>query len=186
MSLVRNKKKLFRYLDSLLVLDDQEPLFYRNNKPTNVSSPPGLHDVVQFNLGSIDGVNITFTGSAPASVSASRILEKTEFVYTASAEASPDATRDGAVAGTVLGLVQSIDFSQRDEKLNDSYEAGVFNFLSYANGTRFLYKTEGVTIPPGTGFWKQKDGVALIVLDMDNPNVPSQMCLVQLEYSTSS
>ena len=124
-------------------------------------------------------MKLTFTGSAPATVSTNRIFEKTEFIYTAGAEASPDATRDGAVVGTAMGLVQSVDFVNSDK---GDLEAGLYNFLSYPNGTRFLHKTEGVTIPPGTDFWQQKDGVALTVLDLDDPNVPSQMCLVQIEY----
>lgn len=170
--------KLFRFMDSLLILDGQQPLFYPEE--LNSSSPPHLFDVVNFNLGSVQGVKLTFTGSAPALKSTNRVFEETEFIYTAGAEASPDATRDGAVVGTAMGLVESVDFTNQEK--ND-YDMGVYNFLSNPNGTKFLHKTEGVTIPPGTGFWQQKDGVALTVLDMDDPNVPSQMCLVQVEYA---
>ena len=85
------------------MLDGQAPLFYPQI-PTSLS-PPSLLDVVNFQLGTVHGVELTFTGSAPASVSFNRILEATEFIYIAGAEASPDATRDGVVVGTAMGLV---------------------------------------------------------------------------------
>ena len=106
-------------------------------------------------------------------------VETTKFVYIAGAEASLDATRDGDVVGTAMGVIQSLDFQKGGTA---DVEAGRYNFLTYPNGTKFLQKTEGVTIPPGFGRLSQKevDGVALTVLDMDDPNVASQMCVVHI------
>ena len=173
-------------MDSLLVADGQDPIFFQE-KSKWVLPPPQVHDIVNFDLGSVNGVSLTFTGSAPAAAATSsaannRVFEETDFIYTAGAEASPDATRDGAVVGTAIGLVKSIDYFASKDKLD--YDAGIYNFMTYPNGTKFLHKTEGITIPPGTGFWRrQGDGIALTVLDLDNPNVPSQMCLVQVKNS---
>ena len=178
-------------MDSLLVADGQDPIFF-HEKSKSFLPPPQIRDIVNFDLGSVNGVSLTFTGSAPAAAVAAtaspknRVFEETDFIYTAGAEASPDATRDGAVVGTAIGLVKSIDFA-RNDKLD--YDAGIYNFMTYPNGTKFLHKTEGITIPPGTGFWQRQrrrqggDGIALTVLDLDNPNVPSQMCLVQIKTS---
>lgn len=173
-------QQLFRYMDSLLVLDGQEPLFYRHEEPTSSFVPPQLSDVINFDLGSVEGVRLTFTGSAPAKVGGSRVWEKTEFLYIAGAEASPDVTRDGVVVGTAMGLVDSFDYLFGESV---DYDVGVYNFLRYRNGTKFLHKTEGITIPPGTGFWQHLEGVAVAVLDMDDPDVPSQMCVVQVDIN---
>lgn len=156
-------------MDSLLVADGQEPLFYENESLPRHISPPKLLDVIEYNLGSVDGVSLSFTGSAP---STDDLFSQREFVYIAGAEASPDATKDGAVVGTAMGFVRP----------NSDDLSAVYNFLAYANGTKFLHKTEGVTVPFGTGIWGDgtKSGTALTVLDMDNPNVPSQMCVVQI------
>lgn len=166
-------------MDALLVEDGQKPLFFHDKNPEG--APPHVQNIVNFHLGNVNGVSLTFTGSAPAQrIFTNSFLQSIDFVYTAGAEASPDATRDGAVVGTAMGLVKSIeaDFSSN---LDYDHEAGLYNFLVYPNGTKFLHKTEGVTIPPG--FWNSQGGdvVALTVLDLDDPTVPSQMCVVQMD-----
>jgi hypothetical protein len=167
-------------MDSLLVSDGQEPLFY--HKHEEITAPPSLADVVEYMLGSVDGVKLAFTGSAPAFLSADNDFEDTAFVYIAGAEASPDATRDGAVVGTAMGIIHSKDFKSKQKH---DVEAGSYNFLTYPNGEKFLLKTEGVIIPPATSrkLFNKEDGVALTVLDMDDPTLASQMCVVYMRHS---
>lgn len=57
---------------------------------------PSLRDVVQWHLGEIEGVRLTFTD---ATVSAGSVL------FLACAEDSPDAVLDGPVAGTAVGVL---------------------------------------------------------------------------------
>lgn len=165
-------------MDSLLIDDGQAPLFY--SKERNTFKPPKISDVVEYNLGSVKGVNLTFTGSAPSLLSANQYAENTQFVYIAGAEASPDATRDGDVVGTAMGIIRSIDYKSRTK--ND-FEVGSYNFLTYPNGTEFLHKTEGVTVASSgrrLGL-SEKEFLALTVLDMDDPDVASQMCVVRIQ-----
>lgn len=160
--------------------DGQDPLFYPDIA-NGAASVPRLLDVREYFLGMAGDVKLTFTGSAPASISSNSVFEESDFIYIAGAEASPDATRDGAVVGTAMGLIHSFDY--KDES-TASIDAGSFNYLTYPNGTKFLHKTEGVTIPPGSGKVVQNNqirGTALTVLDMDNANIPSQLCLVNIE-----
>lgn len=58
--------------------------------------PPLLVDVCVFDLGSIDGVRLSFTDAA---------AHDGRFFYLASAEASPDTFRDGVVVGSVIGVL---------------------------------------------------------------------------------
>jgi len=167
-------------MDSLLLIENQRPLFYPEQEST--FEPPALSDVVEYDLGNVKGVNLTFTGSTSAFLAVQQDFENTRFVYIAGAEASPDATRDGVVVGTAMGIVRAVDY--KSETRTD-YEVGRYNFLTYPNGTKFFHKTEGVTIPPGRLglLQKQKASIALTVLDMDDPDVASQMCVVRIHQS---
>lgn len=163
-------------MDSLLVLDGQEPLFYKNKKGAS-DLPPELVGVQEYDLGTVQGVKLTFTGSTGVTLSSAGFLDQTDVVYISGAEDSPDATRDGEVVGTALGLV----FSDRHAfQLHEPH--GAYNFLTYPNGTKFLHKTEGITISPQIHDGDEEDVFALTVLDMDDPGVPSQMCLVRIRY----
>lgn len=194
---------LFHYMDSLLERDGQAPLFFPNQPSKDDLAPPVISDVVEFHLGSVNGVDLTFTGSAPTwflgnyetsirtiQQQSTIIREDTEFVYIAGAEASPDATRDGAVVGTAMGIIHSIDYDNVNGNRYDGadVELGVYSYLTYPNGEPFLHKTEGVTIPPGQhrqhepGKRGNRNIFALTVLDMDDPDVASQMCVVQMQF----
>ena len=196
--------ELFHYMDSLLEKDGQVPLFFPDQPATEADlAPPVVSDIVEFHLGSVNGVDLTFTGSAPTWLlgdyeTATRtgqqqstiIREDTEFVYIAGAEASPDATRDGAVVGTAMGVIHSTDYDNANGNHYNGadVEVGVYNYLTYPNGEPFLHKTEGVTIPPGQhrqhepGKRGNRNIFALTVLDMDDPDVASQMCVVQMRF----
>ena len=86
--------QLFRNMDALLVADDQEPFFYRDDVPPSLAPPP-LMGIVNFDLGVVQGIPLTFAGSAPTSVSSNGVLERSNFVRIAGAEASPNTTRMG-------------------------------------------------------------------------------------------
>jgi hypothetical protein len=58
--------------------------------------PPQPRDVVQYDLGAIAGVPLTVTDAATLGGAV---------LYSAAAEASPDATRDGPVAGCAIGII---------------------------------------------------------------------------------
>jgi hypothetical protein len=62
--------------------------------------PPVRTSVVRYDLGTMDGVPLGFTDAA---------LWRGGTLYTAAAEDSPDAVRDGRVAGTVVGVVDADD-----------------------------------------------------------------------------
>ncbi len=64
---------------------------------------PGLESIVQYDLGTVDGVRLGFTDAA-------RVGERT--FYLAAAEASPDATRDGPVAGVAIGLLDELRYAR--------------------------------------------------------------------------
>lgn len=110
-------------------------------------SPPPFCDVVQWQLGDIDGVRLTFTDATPT---AGRVL------FLACAEDSPDAIRDGPVAGTAVGVFDDDDGSARFALLEG----------------RDAAKAEGIVITaPGRGF---------LVLDPDDPDAPAELCELEL------
>ena len=59
--------------------------------------PPRPRDVVAYDLGVVDGVRLTFTDAEAF---------RDGVLYVAAAEDSPDAVRDGPVAGVVLGMIE--------------------------------------------------------------------------------
>jgi hypothetical protein len=58
---------------------------------------------VQYDLGAIDGVRLGFTDAV-------HVHDRT--FYLAAAEASPDATRDGPVAGVTIGLLDELRYAR--------------------------------------------------------------------------
>lgn len=84
---------------------------------------PPIEDVVEWDLGSIDGVRLTFTDG----VGAFGTLH-----YLAAAEASPDAVADGPVAGVALGVLG---------------ETPRYAIVEDERG-RFLGKAEGLAFDP--------------------------------------
>jgi hypothetical protein len=116
---------------------------------------PSLLEVVRYDLGAVAGCRLTFTDATFA---------LGEQVYLAAAEASPDATRDGPVAGVALGfLADEPRYAMvRDER-----------------GALLTDKLEGIT-PART------DGAGnrlFAVVDKDDPDAPSE--LVELEVVAS-
>ncbi|HEX5727652.1 MAG TPA: hypothetical protein VFX98_19425, partial [Longimicrobiaceae bacterium] len=120
-----------------------------------VSHPPPLPEaVVRYELGEVDGLRLGFTDVAAAGG---------DVFFTAAAEDSPDATRDGRVSGSVLG------------RLTPDGTAD-WTLLADAAGRPFPGKAEGLLLrdPIPSRAW--------IVVDHDDPARPSDLCDVELDF----
>lgn len=116
------------------------------------TAPPAPTRIRQYQLGTINGSRLTFTDAAYA---ASGML------FAATAEDSPDATRDGPVAGSALGVIS---------------EHGETRWITLRtpDGAAFDGKVEGVALD------RADPMRAFIVLDRDDPQRPSELCEVEL------
>ena len=129
-----------------LPLDD----LLRHLAETDRVPPPVPRNVTQYELGDLDAVPLGFTDAT---------VVGSEVVYSAAAEASPDAVDDGAVTGSALGVI-------------DPHGRVRWAPLKDERGALFAGKVEGVvTAGAGKGFY--------VVLDADDPTLPSELCLVE-------
>jgi hypothetical protein len=126
--------------------------------------PPAPFDVVQYELGAIGNARLTFTDAALgwASGTAARPV-----LYSAAAEASPDATRDGEVAGSAIGVIE-----HREGETTARWVE-----LCDQTGGRLPLKAEGIVLAHGP------PGRLLVVVDVDAHDHPSELLEVQLEGS---
>lgn len=115
----------------------------------NPAPSPG--SIIQYDLGTIDGCRLTFTDAAAFGDG---------MIYTATAEASPNAVDDGPVAGSAVGVINA-DGEARYAVLRDAAGAG------------FDAKVEGVARGP-------RPGTLYVVVDRDDPHRPSDLCEVEL------
>ena len=118
---------------------------------------------MRFDLGTAGGVALSFTDAAVLPGDADAAAGPT-LLYTAAAEASPDATRDGAVAGSAIGVIAPwpAGTTARWAPLRD------------AAGRSCTAKAEGIVIAPD-------DPTRLyVVLDRDTHDEPSELCEVTL------
>lgn len=129
--------ELYRYL--------QHPLRFE---------PPRPGRIVQYELGTLGGVSLGLTDAA-------LVAENSTVIFSAAAEASPDAVRDGFVAGSVIGVF-------------DDATAPRWTPLADSDGTLFAGKVEGLQTIPGDA------GKIFAVLDADDPAQPSELCEVEL------
>jgi hypothetical protein len=111
--------------------------------------PPEPMNARRYELGSIDGIRLGFTDAESAG---GRIY------FAASAENSPDATLDGEVAGSAIGVFDS------ESELR-------WTAVVDGEGKRFTGKIEGLLIEPH-GAW--------CVIDCDDPRVPTELCRLEL------
>lgn len=123
---------------------------------------PEPRNVFQYHLGSIDGVDFGFTDAAAGPESAARQMRDT--IYAAAAEASPDARRDGAVAGSALGVLREV------EGAVDARWAVLLD----ERGLAYRAKVEGVTMD------RENPGHAFVVVDADAHDEPALLCRVEL------
>lgn len=116
-------------------------------------TPPPLTAITQYALGEIDGLALGFTDAA---------LVGDAMLYTAAAEASKDASEDGRVSGSVIGVIPA--------RGNLRYAALIDEF-----GRASTDKVEGIVAMPDRG-----DAV-FIVVDPDDHARPSELCTVVLD-----
>jgi hypothetical protein len=109
--------------------------------------------ITRYDLGALDGIPLGFTDAAAL---------PNGFLYSAAAEDSPDAVRDGPVAGSALGIIDL----DRDVRWTP---------LMNADGSPFTGKVEGVALSP------EEPNTLLAVTDHDDPRVPSELCTIALE-----
>lgn len=116
--------------------------------------PPPPERVVRYELGEMDGLRLTFTDAAPGPGGA--------LLFTAAAEDSPDATRDGRVAGSAVGIIAADGTTRWAPLLAE-------------DGGLFDGKTEGVELAADSPrhLWT--------VVDRDDPHAPSELCRVELD-----
>lgn len=113
---------------------------------------PALLNIVQYELGKLDGAALTFTDA-----------DATQWglIYTAAAESSPDALTDGAVAGSAIGILDGT--ASRWIELRD------------AQGGLFREKIEGICST------REDNGRIWLVVDADDPTRPSLLCEAVLD-----
>ena len=116
---------------------------------------PAIRRVTQFELGDIDGVRLGFTDAIP--------VERTRVMYSAAAEASKNATDDGVVVGSALGVIP-----------NDRRQPARWAMIRDETGKPFVGKVEGLVLDPADPMR------ALVVIDVDDSTRPSELCEVTL------
>lgn len=140
-----------------------EGLFrYLENPAT--SPPPEPFNVVQFELGEVGGIRVTFTDAA-AVPDGSGYADGSMF-YTGAAEASKDAVLDGPVAGSVIGIIS-----------DDSGGTARFADIRGEDGMVSRAKVEGIVV----GDFAR--GQIFVVVDADDHERPSE--LWELEFIDS-
>jgi hypothetical protein len=122
------------------------------------SPPPAPTTILRYELGTLGGVPLTFTDGA---------VWRGSMLYSAAAEASPDATRDGRVTGSAIGVIDESGGARWTPLLDPS-------------GAAFVGKVEGVAAADGAG-----DRVYAVV-DADDPDAASILCTVELRGDWSS
>ncbi len=124
-----------------------DPILHAAPHPTRIR---------QYDLGTLEGIRLTFTDALG--------LSPERMLYTAAAEASPDASRDGYVAGSAIGIVTGPDdaCSARYALLEDAERIGV--------GA----KVEGIALHP------RLPQRVFVVIDVDAHDQPSELCEVEL------
>jgi len=117
--------------------------------------PPSPANVVRYELGAIDGIPLSFTDAT---------LYSDMVLYSAAAEESPDATRDGRVTGSAIGVI-------------DSPGAIRWAPLTDASGRVLAWKVEGLAaIDDATNR-------LYVVIDAEDPEAASELCTVELSMT---
>lgn len=116
--------------------------------------PPAPTNITAYELGASGDVPYTFTD---ATVWRDRVL------YCAAAEASPDATRDGPVGGSAVGIIDGV--------------RARWTPVTHPGGARYDGKIEGVTAVQGA------DDRMFAVVDSDDPAAASTLLTIELRGS---
>ncbi len=113
---------------------------------------PRLTAVTKYALGELDGLPLGFTDAA---------LAGDVLLYTAAAEASKDASEDGRVSGSVIGIIPARGHLR-------------YAPLTDESGRATSDKVEGIVAMP------DRSDMAYIVVDPDDHTRPSELCTVSL------
>lgn len=114
--------------------------------------PPRPSDIRRYTLGTLAGVALGFTDAA---------RWRGHVLYSATAEDSPDAVRDGRVTGSAIGVL-------------DAAGQARWAPLTDGSGTPFTGKVEGLLAADGDA------ARLLVVVDADDPGAASELCEVEL------
>lgn len=128
------------------------PTLLRHLESRGESEPPAPADVVRYELGALAGVSLGFTDAT---------VRGDDVIFSAAAEDSPDAVRDGRVSGSAVGLIE------RDGRAR-------LAALVHPTGRPFEGKVEGVLAADGAASRLHA------VVDADDPGTPSMLCTVEL------
>lgn len=113
--------------------------------------PPAPTNIVQYELGTLDGIPLGFTDAT---------CWKRAVAYSAAAEDSPDAVRDGRVPGSAIGVIEpsGVRWAPITEPSGKVFEAKVEGLVPVLDGKNTFY----------------------VVVDSDNPDAQSELCTVEL------
>jgi hypothetical protein len=114
---------------------------------------PSLSSIVQYDLGELLGVRLTFSDAEPVAGGA--------IMFAASAEGPSDDGQDGAVVGSVLGTIDAAGDARWGE-------------LTDQEGGRFEGKVEGLSVSA------DDPRRVYFVVDMDDPDQPSKLYEAEL------
>lgn len=112
--------------------------------------PSKIKNICQYELGELNALSLSFTDAT---------VTENGIIFSATAEDSPDATKDGMVSGSVLGILE--DTPRWIELRN-------------LDGSLFTGKVEGVCI------YKKSKNRLYLVIDADNPILPCELCEVEI------
>ena len=129
--------------------------------PDHAPTPTPL-DVVQYELGSIGKSRLTFTD---ATVGWPTAGQAAPIFYAAAAEASPDVTRDGEVAGSAIGVIEQ----------RHGATVARWTQLTDGSGGPLSLKVEGIALA------LDERGRLLTVVDTDAHDHPAELLDVRLE-----
>ena len=131
------------------------PLLLAYLRNPDADDPPVPEDIARYELGAIGGIPLGFTDAMPW---------RDAVLYSAAAEASPDAVCDGPVSGSAIGVIDA-DGSARWAPITD------------VSGEALRVKVEGLVADPTSDFR------LFVVLDADDPAAASELCTVELAGS---
>lgn len=113
--------------------------------------PPSPTAVATYELGMLNEIPLSFTDAA---------AWRDGVLFTAAAEASPDAVDDGPVTGSALGVIDGTGKARWAPLLDPA-------------GTPFTGKVEGLVVA-------QEQGRLYVVVDADDPKAASVLCTVEV------
>lgn len=115
-----------------------------------IRQPPSLQNVCQYDLGSLNGLGLSFTDAT---------ITQQGVIFSAAAEDSPDVTSDGIVSGSALGI---LDANPRWIELRTP------------DGALFMGKVEGICAS------RENKQRLFLAIDADDPMLPCELCEVEL------